>query len=476
MGTKFPDGFVWGTAISAFQTEMGVSKEADFPGIDWYQWTHSPEIISGKLVSRDLPENGDGFWDLYKEDMKRAVDLGTNSIRLSVEWARIFPESTDSVEAKVVRNGGGNVVDVQVDEAGFAALTRRADWDAVDHYRGMLEHARSVGLKVFLTINHFSLPLWAHDPVACHRDIEKASRRGWLDERTLVEFGKYADFVSRVFSKDVYIWETINEPEVVATQGYSAKGFPPALSNAELTFRAERNMVFAHSVAYKNLKKHGPGKPVGFGIARNVFMPVDDDPRSLKAADYASYLSTEWILNALIYGAFDNNFDTVTDERAEGVPGSDFIGLDYYNRIRVRYSEGASGEGVPHMKVLPCVDCTDFGWDIYPQGIRSVSKWVFDKYRLPIYILENGLADAKDKKRARYIKAHLKELGEAINIDGVPIKGYYHWSLLDNFEWGEGYSKRFGLYAVDFRTKERRRRKSADVYEKVCRTGELQLD
>jgi beta-glucosidase len=112
-------------------------------------------------------------------------------------------------------------------------------------------------------------------------------------------------------------------------------------------------------------------------------------------------------------------------------------------------------------------------WDIYPEGIRLESRWMFEKYRLPIYILENGIADVKDEKRARFIKDHLKQVADAINVDGVPIKGYYHWSLLDNFEWGEGYSKRFGLYAVDFKTKARQKRKSAEVFENVCKTGEL---
>ena len=472
MKTKFPGDFLWGTAISAFQTEMGVSKEADFSGIDWYQWTHSPEMISKKLVSGDLPEGGDGFWDLYKEDMQRAVDLGTNSIRLSVEWGRIFRDSTESVEAKLRKNKGGDVIGVEVDDVCFRKLSKQADLDAVEHYRKMLAHAKRLGLKVLLTINHFSLPLWAHDPVACHRNLKASSRRGWLDQSTVEEFGKYADFAARAFSRQVDIWETINEPEVVATQGYLMGGFPPALTDLSLAFKAERNMAFAHSVAYRNLKKHGPDKPIGIGIARNVYLSADDDPRSRLAAERASYLGTEWILNALIYGAFDNDFDMLADERAEGMSGSDYIGLDYYERTRVRYSDKANPMG-GHMEALPCTDCTDFHWDIYPEGIRSVSRWMYEKYRLPIYVLENGLADAKDEKRARYIRAHLKELSDAINIDGVPIKGYYHWSLLDNFEWGEGYSMRFGLYAVDFKTKARVRRRSADAFEKVCRTGVL---
>ena len=475
MNLKFPEDFLWGTAISAFQTEMGVSKGADFQGTDWYQWTHSPEIIEKHLVSGDLPENGDGFWDLYEEDMKRARDLGTNSIRLSIEWGRIFPESTEAIEAGVGRNRGGDVIAVEVDEKGFGAVSRAADWDVVEHYRAMLAYAKSLGLRVFLTANHFALPSWLHDPVACHRDMEKASKKGWVDERTVIEFGKYADFAARVFSESVDMWETINEPDVVAIQGYvlSGEGFPPALEDPLLAFRVERNLVLGHNVGYKNMKKHARERPVGIGIAPNVFFPVDDDPRSKKAAEYATYMSAEWVLNGLIHGCFDNDFDMITEERAEGIAGSDFIGIDYYQRIRMRYSEIAALAGVINMEMLPCVDCTDFGWDIYPEGIRSVSNWIFSKYRLPIYILENGIADAKDEKRARFTKDHLRALWDAINTDGIPIKGYFHWSLIDNFEWAQGYSMRFGLYSVDYNTKIREKRKSADVFEKVCKSGEL---
>jgi beta-glucosidase/6-phospho-beta-glucosidase/beta-galactosidase len=307
--------------------------------------------------------------------------------------------------------------------------------------------------------------------------MEESAKKGWVDEKTVVEFGKYADFAARVFSKDVDIWETLNEPEVVATEGYAfgrESGFPPALEDRSLAFRVERNFVLAHNVGYRNVKKHNPSKPVGIGVAPNVFVPVDDDPRSRVAARHANYINVEWVLNAIVYGAFDNNFDMIADEFADGVGGTDFIGVDYYNRIRMRYKEGDAKPWDTPMEILPCIECSDFGWDIFPEGIRMATNWIFEKYRLPIYILENGIADGKDAKRGRYIREHLRELLKAITIDGVPIRGYYHWSLLDNFEWSQGYSKRFGLYSVDFESKERRMRKSAKILQRICRTGEVE--
>ena len=456
---------------------MGASKEAIDPGTDWFAWTHSPGIIAEHLVSGDTPEQGDGFWDLYKEDLGRARDLGTNSIRLGVEWSRVFPAPTESAGAKVKRNDQGVITGVEVDEHGFGELSKLADQDAVEHYRSILRYAKSIGLGVFLTLSHFTLPLWAHDPVACHRDIERSAKKGWVDEKTVVEYGKYADFAARVFSKDVDIWETLNEPEVVATEGYAFgrdSGFPPALEDRSLAFRVERNFALAHSVGYKNVKKHNPGKPVGIGVAPNVFVPVDDDPRSRAAAQHANYMNVEWVLNAIVYGAFDNDFDMVADEFAEGVGGTDFVGVDYYNRIRMKYREGPVKQWDTPMVTLPCVDCSDFGWDIFPEGIRIATNWVFEKYRLPIYVLENGIADAKDEKRGRYVREHLRELLKAMALDGIPVRGYYHWSLMDNFEWAQGYGKRFGLYSVDFETKERRMRKSAEIFQRICRTGEVE--
>jgi beta-galactosidase len=455
---------------------MGASKEAIDPGTDWFAWTHSPRIIGEHLVSEDLPEQGDGFWNLYKEDLQRAADLGTNSIRLGAEWSRIFPSSTESVGAKVKRNNRGVIVAVEVDERGFRELSEQADQKVVKHYRSIFRCAKSAGLGVFLTLSHFTLPLWVHDPIACHEDVKKASRKGWVDENTVIEFGKYADFAARVFSRDVDIWETLNEPEVVATEGYALgrdSGFPPALRDRSLAFRVERNFALAHNVAYKNVKRHNASSPVGIGVAPNVFVPADEDPRSRLAAEHANYMNVEWVLNAIVHGAFDNDFDMVTDELVEGVGGTDFIGVDYYNRIRMRYRKGAIRAWDTSMETLPCVDCSDFGWDIYPEGIRIATNWVYHKYRLPIYVLENGIADAKDEKRGRYIREHLRELLKAVVIDQVPVRGYYHWSLLDNFEWAQGYKMRFGLYAVDFKTKERRMRESAETFREICRTGEV---
>ncbi len=471
MKIEFPKGFIWGTAISAFQTEMGSSDSANFEKTDWYEWANGEQIIKKGLVSGDKPQDGDGFWDLYEEDLRRAKSLGNNSIRMSIEWARIFNEQTTSVEANFIRNEKGEPLAFAETGNTLSQMKSLADDEVLEHYNKMIDFAHSLDLEVFMTLYHWPLPTWLHKPLQCHSDIEKANARGWVDQATVEEFAKYAFFISKTIGPRVECWETINEPEVIATNGYvfgSTSGFPPGLDNIPLGFRVERNLAFAHNLAFKILKKN-TGRETGIGTAPPYFEPVSNDPKDVEIANTARYLNNEWILNAAIRGEFDNGLSGVPDEKIPDFGGTDYVGIDYYSRLRVKYSEDEQYAGVLPMRVLPCENCTDFQWDIYPEGIRDVTKWIYERYRKPIYILENGIADSADKKRGKFIENHLRSLSRAISSDGTPIRGYFHWSLLDNFEWAQGYSMRFGLYSVDYKTKERVKRNSAEVYEKICK-------
>ena len=468
---KFPGEFVWGTAISAFQTEMGTSEKSIFRKTDWYEWANSVEILGEGLVSGDKPQNGDGFWDLYEEDMKRAKSLGNNAIRMSIEWARIFNEPTFSCDANFIRNEKGEPLSFSQSATSFEQLRSVANADALDHYEKMIDFAHSIGLKVFMTLYHWPLPLWLHRPEKCHKNVENTNEKGWLDTRTIEEFAKYAFFISKTLGPMVDSWETINEPEVIATNGYvfgSSSGFPPGLENVPMAFKVERNLAFAHNMAYKILKKN-TGREIGIGSAPQFFEPKSSDPRDVEMAETARYLNNEWILNASVNGEFDNNLSGKPDEKIPGFGGTDYVGIDYYSRMKVEYAEGEHYAGALPMKFLPCENCSDFQWDIFPQGIRAVTNWIYKKYGKPIYILENGIADSKDEKRGNFIIDHLNALSQTISLDKVPVKGYFHWSLIDNFEWADGFSMRFGLYEVNYETKERKMRNSAEIYEKICK-------
>ncbi|MGC8618320.1 MAG: family 1 glycosylhydrolase [Thermoplasmata archaeon] len=474
MKFKFPEGFIWGTAISAFQTEMGGSEKSVFSGTDWYEWANSDEIVNEGLVSGDRPQDGDGFWDLYEDDMRRARSLGNNAIRMSIEWARIFSTPTFDVDADFEKNKSGEPLHFTPSRRTFQQLKSSADLDALRHYEKMVDFAHSLGLKVFMTLYHWPLPTWLHKPVECHRNIENTKERGWLDLRTVEEFAKYAFFVSETLGPKVDCWETINEPEVIAMSGYilgPTSGFPPGLENISLGFRVERNLAFAHNLAYRILKK--TGREVGIGTAPPYFEPATDSKEDLEIANTARYLNNEWILNATIRGEFDNSLSGSPDERIRDFGGTDYVGIDYYSRMKVKYSEEKRYAGALPMEIFPCENCSDFKWDIYPQGIRAVTKWIYDRYARPIYILENGVADSEDKLRARFIIDHIASLNTAMVRDGIPVKGYFHWSLIDNFEWANGFSMRFGLYSVNYNTKERVRRNSAIIYERICRGEEI---
>ncbi len=471
---KFPKDFLWGTAISAFQTEMGTSEESISKKSDWYVWVHNDKNIKEGVVSGDFPDDGDGFWDLYKEDIENARWMGNNAFRLSLDWARIFPETTSSVDSEIVYENE-NIVDVKLERKSMKELESIADMKSVQRYKEILHYIKKSGMKVLLTLYHWPLPVWLHDPLACQEDIGSCSKKGWLDETTIVEFAKYAYFSSKEFSRYVDIWETINEPDVIATSGYmmgSFSGFPPGLVDIQKGIEVEKNLILAHTVAYKNIKRNDPGKKVGVGTAPQYFEPFRKDKRSKKFVKYFTYVNNEWYLNGVNFGYLDMDLDGIFDLRIKEIAPPDYIGIDYYQRIRMSYREI---EGLPYLfnaEVEPCENCSDFSWDIYPQGIRNILKNIFEKYHKEIYVLENGIADAGDLKRPKFILDHVKEVENALNIDSIPVKGYFHWSLIDNYEWVNGFSKRFGLFGVDYKTKKRIKRESAEIYRKIC-IGEI---
>lgn len=481
----FPDGFLWGTATAAFQVEMGRGPIDDRS--DWYAWVHDPANIRRGLVSGDLPEHGPGFWELYRTDLKHAREaLGNNAVRLGIEWSRLFPESTTAVPARVVREKRGEVARVDISKDSMEMLHEVAESSAVERYREILAEARRLGLTVLLTLYHWPLPLWLHDPISCRDRVQYAERRGWLDASTIVEFGKYAAFAADAFGDLVDLYATINEPMVVSGNGYwnASSGFPPGLRDLELFLKASKHLAIAHGVAYEMLKRWDTVSvsklgPATVGLVHNpqYYEAYDAGSRDdVAAAQFLDYVWNEWYLNAILKGDYDMNLDMIVDgeEQHPGlVKGCDYLGVNYYMRNKIRAIPGAAqrmlqGEGVP------CTgDCTDMGWEIYPPGIRYAVNWAYSRYRRPVMVTENGIADAKDEKRSRYLLTHLEELYKAVEEDHVPLKGYFHWSLVDNYEWAKGFAMRFGLFHFDAQTKERTPTKAVGLYEEIASGNRL---
>jgi beta-galactosidase len=500
-GAAFPPGFLWGTSTAGYQVEMGANPASNDPNSDWWAWLHDPQNIADKRVSGDLPEDGPGSYDLYGTDLKLAERLKTNAIRMGIEWSRIFPHSTKAVDA----SGG-------IDQNVLRQLDALADQDAVGHYRNVLEMARKRHLTPFITLEHFTLPLWIHDPIATRAALQTASgwdavpadlgpAPGWLDPDIADEFAKYAAYIAWKYGDLVDYWTPINEPMVVVTGGFVSLGIsgsPPGVLNFAAAREALLNMVAANGKAYDavhafdRVDADGDGATAKVGLVQNMvaFAPADPvKPVDVEGAETADYLFNRLFINATVRGEIDANADTIIQPgeiHPELAGKADFIGVNYYLRAKV------SGLGFSLSTTLPITfipttayrspldpnapscptRCSDIGWEIYPEGLREVLE-LAGTYGLPIYITENGIADADDDQRPSYLLSHLGVLQRVI-ADGVAdVRGYFHWSLVDNLEWQSGYFPKFGLFSYDHDTLARTARPSAWLYRQIAHENAL---
>lgn len=497
----FPPGFLWGTAISGFQSDMGLGAPND-ENTDWWVWTHDAANVAAGRVSGDLPEDGPGFYDRFGQDADLAQrKLRNNALRMGIEWSRIFPNPTTGVD---ISRG--------ITTEAIAALDALADQSEVAHYREVFRALRARGLEPMVTLNHFSLPLWLHDPIATRDAFAGVDpfngevpagieRSGWLDPVIIGEFAKLAAYAGAKFGDQVDLWCTINEPVVVLVNGFVnvagvGGNFPPGVANFAAILRAIPNLVAAHARAYDALHAtdlrdaDGDGTRAAAGVVHNMvaFHPADPaSPLDVSGAAHADVIYNRLFLSAVTRGEFDANLDGDTNDPGERRPDlggrSDFIGVNYYLRAGVAGLPFPVTPRIPLFDFVPTLGyrtpenpaappcptlCTDFGWEIYPEGLREVLAFVGTLGR-PVYITENGLADADDGLRARYTYDHLSTLHGVI-ADGVAdVRGYFHWSLTDNFEWSSGYFPRFGLFSYDPVDGRRRLRQGARVYRSIAK-------
>ena len=400
---KFPEGFLWGAAGSAYQTEGGNVNS------DWWSWEHSIKRMDElKRLGKNSLDYFSGqacdFWNRYEEDFKLARQLNHNSIRIGVEWSRIEPRPGEFNE------------------------------QALEQYEKMLRSAKTNGLTVFLTLHHFTVPFWF-------------LKKGAFTKRAnLFPFLNFAKLIAERLGEYVDFWITINEPEVYATHAYLFGWFPPEAKNLWKCIKVVNNLIHAHNSVSKILKHH-TGKPVSIAYHLNDFQPVGWV--SELSTVLAHYLSNEYILNRTI-------------------DACDFIGVNYYNHHHVGLFGFRKHSHSHH-------DITDLGWSIHPDGLERVLLNL-RKYNKTVYITENGLADAKDTKREKYIKDHVFYAHKALQ-QGVDLRGYLYWSLIDNFEWHEGFTPRFGLIEIDRQDLLRRKvRYSATQFAEICKNNCLEYD
>lgn len=468
-GPTFPDGFLWGAATAGFQSEMGCptwdAATCEDQASDWYAWVTDPGILADASlhVAGDPVSVGPGMWETFEDDVALMVADGHSAHRMSIEWSRIFPD-------------GAAQTATSVDE-----LAAHADADAVARYHEMLAALRSAGIEPLVTVNHYTLPLWVHDGVACHADLTSCEADGWVTrERILPLVALYAGFLGREFGSEVDRWFTLNEPFATTLSGYLSPGedrsAPPGLSfEIDATVAVMLNQIEGHAVMYDALHAEdsadadGDGEAAAVGIVMNMvaIAPKDPErPEDLLAAEHADYLYHRLYLDAITAGAWDADLDGIPEEtRADLANRLDMLGINYYNRLFV------TGLPFPPVPEIPIFDLfPEFSWEPYPEGLAEVVQRGAE-WQAPIYVTENGTPFVEDRG-VEVLDGHLGALQGAID-GGVDVRGYLYWTWVDNYEWNHGFDLRFGLYELDPVTKARLPRPVRDRYAAIIEANAL---
>jgi len=411
-GFELPEYFMLGSATSATQIEGGDRNNS------WYEW-----CLWGNTEDGTTSLRAADHWNRYEEDIKLFDSMDHKIYRMSIEWSRIEPE-----------------------KGSF-------DTEAMEHYRDELELLKKHGIRPLVTLHHLSNPVWFES-------------EGAFENRSCVEyFKRYAGFVVESLGDLAWEYVTINEPNVYAINGYHYGIWPPGKQDMRLMYRVLRNMVLCHIEAYETI--HSLRKRRGFSGETRVgpaYHLRAFAPYSKNASDMLAARIIEYLFQSALVLSMSNGF--LYAPIGAGLPykigkSSDFLGFNYYSRSSVHF-QGFRDD------VMPDTLRNDLGWEIYPKGLYELCRKWHRKLKLPIWITENGTCDREDSFRARFIYDHLREVARLCE-DGVPIERYYHWSLIDNFEWLHGESAPFGLVGVDFKTQERKIKKSGEFYAEICR-------
>jgi len=486
----FPEGFHWGVSTAGFQSEMGGSALLD-ENSDWWQWLHDP--INKLLLGwkGGVPEDGPGAYDQYVTDAQLAREgVGADTFRMSIEWSRIFPNSTQSVD---ISDGFTPEVLQQLDDL--------ANQDEVAHYADQLDAMHAAGLDPMVTINHFTLPLWVHNPAQARikelLGLTPQTGGGWVSSSTVTEFEKYSAYLAWKYGDQVTNWVVLNQPvNSMLTSYYAipfATNFPPAIVRTDLVAVGLRNEAAAYSESYDVIHKLDPNAQVGFALNMYSWRGGDPaNPSDQRAAAEFSDFYNKWFPDAVLKGQVDANFDGVItrDEIHPELAGkADFFGVNYYSQGIVIGFGGLSVPGLPLVKgypefsplinvviggCLPATECSDTAQIINPAGMRDVLD-IADSYGIPLWVTESGLADAADTKRASYTVRHLAVIHKAI-ADGMDIRGYTAWSLTDNLEWVLGYDPKYGLYSYDPATLKRTARPSVGLIHDIFSSNAISAD
>lgn len=422
---SFPPGFLWGTATAAHQVEGHNDNN------DW--WTF--EQVPGAIWHGDRSGRACDWWRQAEADFDRMVELNHNTHRLSIEWSRVEP--------------------------------REGEWDrgAIARYREMLAGLRQRGIEPMVTLHHFATPLWL------------ARRGGWSNPAAVAYFRRWAGTAVELFGDLVHLWCTINEPAVYAALGHLLGVYAPGAQGVRNCFTVLRHMLKGHAAAYRAI--HALDGEARVGLVKNIqlFEPANpDSPLDRLGAWFIDYVFNQLVLRAIQDGVLLPPVGFGLSPHGPLIDSSDFIGVNYYTRNMVAFEPG-KGEFLGLRRFpQPGAEVSDFGrhgtyGEVYPEGMYRVLMRVA-RLGLPIYITETGLPDADDDQRPRFLITHLAQVARAID-DGADVRGFYHWTLVDNFEWAEGWGLRFGLIALDEMTGARTVRSSGRLFAAIAAANGL---
>jgi beta-glucosidase len=425
--------FTYGVATAAFQIEGGVDER--LPCIWDTFCAKENTVVDGS--------NGDvacDHFNLWQDDIELIDTLGVDAYRLSISWPRVMTESG------------------QLNQAG------------VDFYLAIINELNSRNIKVFVTLYHWDLPQYLED------------NGGWLNRETAYKFAHYADLISQAFGDKVHSYATLNEPFCSAYLGYEIGIHAPGKVGKENGKKAAHHLLLAHGLAIKVLNKNCPKALNGIVLNFTPAYAIDEQNKNITAANFADDYFNQWYIKPIFDGQYPeimkqlpkNCHPEIFEGDMEIISQPlDFLGINFYTRAVYQASDTEFFEELPATGKL-----TDIGWEIYPQAFSDLLINLNERYNLPpVYITENGAAindkivnnEVNDQDRIDYYQQHLLSVNNAIE-QGVDIRGYFAWSLMDNFEWAEGYLKRFGIVYVDYKTQVRTIKNSGLAYSEMIRS------
>jgi beta-glucosidase len=452
----FPENFLWGCATSHFQIE-GYPAEIDGRLSDWAQWT----IEHGRIADSSTADDACQFYKRFEEDLALLQTMGLKAFRFSFNWPALMPNSCE----------------------------QKLDPEAVAYYKRFLNKLKDMGVTTFATLFHFTLPHW------------QSAEGGWLGPYCVTNFARFSELVAQEFGPYIDYWLTINEPMAYVYQGYISGQWPPGYRNDFIrAFTVVARQLEGHAASYQAIKTVLPQALVSHTIHWRPFVPKQRwNPFDHFVVYLRDGLFNKIFPSAVRTGVLRFPFPLNVAEEVKALEGeiaglkdsADYLAINYYTRELSRFNfftpKNLFGERSLASERL----CNDMGWEVFPEGLYNVLTRDSKAFqttaggrKLPVFITENGYASSHaaqldegdwsllDDKRVEYLLLHLEALHKAIK-NGVDVRGYLYWSLLDNFEWAEGLAARFGLVRVSYPSQERNLRASARVYSSVAQTNSL---